>query len=101
LLLHRGSGTATASAATAAAAIAAMATAVATMMATLMATTAAAAAIATIAGAAAAAATMTKGHRLVVTAQQSDADDREENRETKNNNPIHPQILQITYRYRK
>jgi len=37
---------------------------------------------------------MTKGHRLVVTAQQGNADDREENRETKNNNSVHPQILQ-------
>jgi len=37
---------------------------------------------------------MTEGHRLVVTAQQGDADDREENRETENNNTVHSQILQ-------
>lgn len=37
---------------------------------------------------------MTEGHRLVVTAQEGDADDREENRETENNNTVHSQILQ-------
>ena len=63
-----------------------------TVMATTTAATATTAAAAAIA---AAAATMTEGHRLVVTAQQSDADDREENRETKYNNPVHPQILQL------
>jgi len=65
------------------------------MMATMMATTTAATAIAAVAAVAAAAATMTEGHRLVVTAQEGDADDREENRETKNNNTVHPQILQL------
>jgi hypothetical protein len=93
-LLLSGSGiTATVAASAIAIAIAAaVATAVAAMMAAVMAT---AAAIATVAMARAAAATMTEGHRLVVTAQQGDADDREENRETKNNNTIHPQILQL------
>ena len=38
---------------------------------------------------------MTEGHRLVVTAQEGDTDDREENRETKNNNTVHSQILQL------
>jgi hypothetical protein len=106
LLLSRSSiatataSAATASAATASAAIAAVATAGAAMaVMPMMATTTAATTTIAAAAAVAAAATMTKGHRLVITAQQSDADDREENRETKHNNSIHPQILQITYRY--
>jgi hypothetical protein len=103
LLFHRGgiattaaSTTTAASAAIAAITTAAIATTVAAAMAALpmMATTTAASAIAGTA-AIAAATTMTKGHRLVVTAQQGDADDREENRETKYNNPIHSQILQL------
>ena len=101
LLFHRGGIATTAAASTTTAAattVAAITTAaaVAATVATLpmMATTTAAT---TIAGAAAIAATaaMTQGHRLVVTAQQGDADDREENRETKYNNPIHSQILQL------
>jgi hypothetical protein len=98
LLLGRSSISAATAASTIAittAAVAAVATAVAAMMATMMATTTAATAIAAVAAVAAAAATMTEGHRLVVTAQEGDADDREENRETENNNTIHPQILQL------
>lgn len=37
---------------------------------------------------------MTKGHYLAVTAQEGDSDDREKHRKTKNNNTVHPQILQ-------
>jgi hypothetical protein len=76
-----------------------MATAVATMMAMMASTTAATTAIATVA--AIAAAVMAESHRLAVTADEGDANDREKHRETKNNDTVHPQILQITYRYRK
>jgi hypothetical protein len=60
------------------------------------------AATATIAAAAAiaATATMTEGHRFVVSAQEGDSDDREENRETEHNDTIHSQILQKYLRYR-
>jgi hypothetical protein len=77
----------------AAAAIAAMATAVATMMAMMASATAATTTTATVA--AIAATVMTKGHRLAVTAHQGDANDREEHGQTKNNNTVHPQILQL------
>jgi hypothetical protein len=97
-LLLGGSGiTATAASTTTTTAIAGAA-AMMTAMATAVATMATVAAIATVA---AAALVMTEGHRLAVTTDQSDANDREEHRETQNNNTIHPQILQITYRYRK
>jgi hypothetical protein len=98
LLLSRSSIAAATAASTTVAAIATatIAATMAAMMATMMATTTAASATAIAAAAiAAAAATMTEGHRLVVTAQQGDADDREENRETENNNTVHPQILQL------
>jgi hypothetical protein len=76
----------------AAAAVAAVAAAVATLVATRMATVAAAAAIAAVATAALA---MAEGHRLAVTADEGDANDREKHRQTKNHNSIHPQILQL------
>jgi hypothetical protein len=92
----------TTTAAAAIAAVAAMATAVATAMAAVATAMAAAAVAAAVAAAAAiAAAVMTKGHYLAVAAQQGDSDDREKHRKTKNNNTVHPRILQITYRYRK
>jgi hypothetical protein len=74
--------------ATAVAAITSVATAVAaiTSVATAMAAVTAVAAIATIA----AVTTEDKGRSLVLTAHQGDTDDREENRETKNNNTVHP-----------
>jgi len=56
-----------------------------------MATVAAIAAIAAIAAAAA----MAKRHHLAVTADKGDANNREEHRETKNNDTVHPQILQL------
>ena len=98
LLLSRGSSGITTAATTTIATTIAAAVATAMATATVMTTTAAAvatavSAVATIA-AAAAAAVMTEGHRLVVTAQQSDADDREKHRETQNNDTIHSQILQ-------
>jgi hypothetical protein len=52
-------------------------------------------AVAAVAAVAAAAPVMTEGHRLAVTTNQSDANDREEHRETQNNNTVHPQILQL------
>jgi hypothetical protein len=73
--------------------IAAVATAVATMMASAVATSVAATvatAIATVA-----ATVMTKRHHLAVTADKGDSNDREEHRETKNNDTVHPQILQL------
>jgi len=96
-LLLGGSGITATAASTTTTAIAGAA-AMMTAMATAVATMATVAAIATVA---AAALVMTEGHRLAVTTDQSDANDREEHRETQNNNTIHPQILQITYRYRK
>ena len=100
LLFHRGGGVSatTASTTIASAIAAAVATAVAAaVMAAIavVATTAAVAAVAATIAAAAATTTMTEGHRLVVTAQEGDTDDREENRETKNNNTVHSQILQL------
>jgi hypothetical protein len=59
---------------------------------------AATAAIATIARAIA---TMPEGRGLLLTAHEGDSNQREKDRDTKNNNAIHPQILQLTYRYRK
>ena len=75
-----------------------MATAVATAMATMA--TAVAAAVATAMAAVAAIATvaaavMTERHHLAVTADEGDANDREKHRETKNNDTVHPQILQL------
>ena len=64
------------------------------MMATVATAMAAmAAAIAT--AAAIAAAVMTEGHHLAVTAQEGDSNDREEHSQTKYNDTIHPQILQL------
>ena len=107
LLLHDGgldhaTATATTTIAAIAAAVAAtMATAVAAM-ATMATMTAMAAAVATMTAVAAIAAiaaiapiaTMAakdEGRSLVLTADEGDADDREEDRETKNNNTVHPQ----------
>jgi hypothetical protein len=84
--------------ATTIAAIAAVATAVATAVAPMATAVAAVAArVATIAAIAAiaTAAAMAKRHRLAVTADQGDANDREKHRQTKNNDTIHPQILQL------
>jgi len=55
-----------------------------------MATAVAATTIATVA-----AAMMTEGHHFAVTAHEGDSNDREEHRQTKNNNTVHPQILQL------
>ena len=38
---------------------------------------------------------MTEGHHLAVTADEGDSNDREEHRQTKNNDTVHPQILQL------
>jgi hypothetical protein len=97
LLFHRSGITATAASTTIATTIAAaVAATVAAAMAAIamMATTAAVAAAAATIAAAAATTAMTEGHRLVVTAQEGDADDREKDRETENNNTVHSQILQ-------
>jgi predicted metal-binding membrane protein len=101
---------AAAAAAAAIASAAAVASAVATMMAS-MATTAAAmmtsmASAAAAAATAAAAVTTTtitttahsaknKGRSLVFTAHQGDSNQREKHRESKNNNSVHPRILQL------
>jgi mannose/fructose/N-acetylgalactosamine-specific phosphotransferase system component IIC len=42
-----------------------------------------------------------RGRRLVLTAHQGDADEREKHRSSKNDDTIHSRILQIRYRYRK
>jgi hypothetical protein len=42
-----------------------------------------------------------EGRRLVFTADEGDANQREKHRDTQHNNSVHPQILQLTYRYRK
>ncbi len=100
MLFHDGGRATAAAIATAATAIAAT---VATAMATAVATAVAAAVAATVAACVAAIAattTMTEGHRFVVSAQQGDSDDREENRETEHNDTIHSQILQKYLRYR-
>jgi hypothetical protein len=91
-------------AATAAAAIAAtVATAIAAAVATTMAAAVAtitvmaatmAATVATIAAIATAAA-VAKGQRLAVTTHEGNANQREEQSETKNNDAVHPQILQL------
>ena len=94
-------------AATAAAAtIASIASTVATAMSAVATRVAAAtiAAMTTVAAATAAiaaAAAMTKSNSLAVTTDQSDSNYREKQRQTQNNNTVHPRILQITYRYRK
>ena len=104
LLLRGLNVTTTAAATTIAAAIAAaMATTVATAVATAapVAAAMAAAVAATIAAiAAAATAAMTKGQSLAIAAYQGNTNQREKQRETENNDTIHPQFLQITYRYR-
>jgi opacity protein-like surface antigen len=61
-----------------------MAAAVAALMAATVAT-----------AAAAAAAAEDKGRSLVLTAHQGDSNQREKHRETKNNNTVHPRILQL------
>jgi hypothetical protein len=79
-----------------AAVAAAIATAIAAAVATMMATVASmAAAMATTAIATVAAAVMTKRHHLAVTADEGDSNDREKHRQTKNNDTVHPQILQL------
>jgi hypothetical protein len=81
----------------AAAVAATVATAVATTVATVttvasaMATVTAVAAIAAIAPTAA----TTKGQSLAVTAHEGNTNQREKQRETENNDSIHPQILQL------
>ncbi len=60
---------------------------------------ASAAAIAAVAAAAGAAIAAVSGHDLVLTADQGDADHREENRDAKNQCTIHPKFLQQN-RYR-
>lgn len=85
------------------AAIAAMAlVAVATVAAVTTVTPVAAVApvaMATVASAAAVAEQARPG--FAVAAQQGHADQRDENRDTKQNNAVHPRILQLTYWYRK
>jgi hypothetical protein len=90
------------------AAIATVAATVATIPAVATATVAmtAVAAIAAAAAITAASVSATKepaeeGRRLVFTADQGDANQREKHRDTQNNNTVHPRILQLTYRYRK
>jgi len=73
-----------------------MAAAVATAMAAVATAVAAIAAIAAIAATAA----MTEGQSLALTAHEGNTNQREKQRETEYNDAIHPQILQITYRYR-
>jgi membrane protein implicated in regulation of membrane protease activity len=63
-----------------------MATAVAAAVATMAAVATAMAAIATIAATAA----MTKGHRRAITAHEGNTNQREKQRETENNDAIHP-----------
>ena len=74
-------------------AIAAVATAVATIA--MMASTVACMATTVAAAASAAAAAENEGRSLVLTAHQGDSDQREKHRETKNNNTVHPRILQL------
>ena len=86
-------GTTAAAIAAAAAVAAAVATAVATAVAaTVVVTTVAAARAAAIAVAAAA---MTEGQSLVLTAHEGDSDQCEKDRNTQNDDTIHPQILQL------
>jgi acetyl-CoA acetyltransferase len=72
-----------------------MATAVATAMATAVAAVATAMAAIAAAIATVAAAVMTERHHLAVTADEGDSNDREKHRQTKNNDTVHPQILQL------
>jgi hypothetical protein len=82
-----------ATAATTTAAIATVATAMAAAVATAVATAVAAATA--IAAAARAATVMTEGQSLALTAaQQGDSNQSEKHRQTKNNNTVHPRILQ-------
>jgi hypothetical protein len=75
---------------------AAMATTVATTVATAVATVmAAVATMATTIAAMATAAAMAKGHDLAITAHEGNTNQREKQRETENNDAIHPQILQL------
>jgi hypothetical protein len=68
----------------------------AAMMASMAAATTAATAAATAATAAAvAAAAKDEGRSLLLTAHEGDTDEREKHRETKNNNTVHPRILQL------
>jgi len=83
-----------AAAASAVAAIAAVA-AMTLVAAVATAVAAVAAAVATIAAAARAALAMAEGHGLAVTAQEGDSNDREKHSQTKNNNTVHPRILQL------
>jgi hypothetical protein len=76
------------------------AVATATIAMTAIAAIAAAAAI-TAAGISAANKAAEECRRLVFTADQGDANQREKHRDTQNNNTVHPRILQLTYRYRK
>ncbi len=79
-------------AATMATTVAAMMTmATITPMATAMATMAAVAAMTSVTAAAAAATAKDKGRSLVFTAHEGDSNQREKDRETENNNTIHPQ----------
>jgi bisphosphoglycerate-independent phosphoglycerate mutase (AlkP superfamily) len=64
-------------------------------VATAMAAVATAVAAIATAIAAIAAAVMTEGHHLAVTADEGDANNREKHRQPKNNNTVHPQILQL------
>jgi hypothetical protein len=79
---------------------AAMATPVATMAPVASTVATAVAAMTGVAAIAAAAAMTTKGQSLAFTAHEGNTNQREKQRETKYNDAIHPQILQITYRYR-
>lgn len=81
----------TAMAAVATATMAAVMTAVA---ATTIAITVAAA-VATIAAIAATMMAMAEGRRLVFTAHKGDTNQREKHRDTKNDDTVHPQILQL------
>ena len=78
----------------AAAAMATVATAVAAAMAAAVMMTAVAATARTAAIAVAAAA-MTEGRGLVLTAHEGDSNQREKDRDTQNDDTIHPQILQL------
>src|SRR5262249_20680434 len=74
-----------------------------TAVATRVATTATVAAMTTVAATAgiATAAAVTEGNCLAISTDQGDANQSEKQRQTQNNNTVHPRILQITYRYRK
>ena len=97
----RGTTAATAAAATATTALAAAAAMVMMeqAMAMAMATTAATAATASAAAALAATAASVTGNGHLLTAQQSDADNREEHRDAQDQSTVHPRILQTKNRY--